>query len=537
MKCNPLHGLFLHLACNQENSFSAKFKNNSNMNKYILLLSLLSVMASAAVAKSPQNISRITDAKQQEERWQCHTALHAEGRKSKVENSIMPHVVFDGKIKANSIQSEMRKLKLPAFSVAVIHNGQLDWSDAWGQLEANGTPVDCGSLFQAGSLAKPATVLAALRLKAAKKIDFDKNIENYLASYELPAGQQNKTHPVTFRNLLTHTSGLTAGGYGGYAQKVQLPSDQQIVRGEAPSNTSKVSVENEPGTSLVYSGGGYTVVEIALQDHLNQDFNQIMNQWLLRPIGMKQADFSVPLAKSKHLYTARGHQIDGTVVPGGWHNHPEQAAAGLWATATDMAMLLIEMHKGFKGESEVFTKASILELISKPIENHAFGFRMMGQGDDVFITHYGGTMGYQAGMTLNLRTGDGAVYLSNANHGSNLGAAFLRAVSRTYDWSVFKEENVQRLKLPSKILKSLTGTYTFPDQGWQMHVTLENGDLRFEFPDGNRLPLVMTAIQGRPLEFAHETGVHAYFKDKESIMHIQLFGQIGQRLETSPSEK
>ena len=154
----------------------------------------------------------------------------------------------------------------------------------------------------------------------------------------------------------------------------------------------------------------------------------------------------------------------------------------------------------------------------------------MGQGDDVFITHYGGTMGYQSGMTLNLKTGDGAVYLTNSNNGSNLGSAFLRAVSRTYEWSVFQEENVRRLKLPTKVLESLTGTYTFPDQDWHMSVTHDSDNLRFDFPAGNRLPLVMTPIHGNPLEFAHETGVHAYFKDKENIMHIQLFGQIGQRL-------
>lgn len=134
---------------------------------------------------------------------------------------------------------------------------------------------------------------------------------------------------------------------------------------------------------------------------------------MLAPVGMRQADFTIPLPTSSHPYTARGHQIDGTIIPGGWNNHPEQAAAGLWATATDLAMFLLEIHKAYEGKSNVFTQASILEMLANPISNHAYGFRLIGGGDQVFITHYGGTVGYRAGMTLNLQTGNGAEQPNN----------------------------------------------------------------------------------------------------------------------------
>lgn len=492
-------------------------------------MALLIGLISSAVADSPE-LSKREDGNHAElQHWNCYMASDAKARKKQVEFGILPHVVFDGEINPVSVESQMAISKTPALSVAVVHNGKLDWSAAWGQIQTEGSPVDCGSMFQAGSLAKPVTVLAAMRLKAKGLIDFDRSIETYLSSYQLPSGRQTSDNPITFRNLLSHTSGLTRGGYAGYAMSEELPSDQQIARGEAPSNSHKIEVPNAPGTSLAYSGGGYTVVEIALQDHLNKPFNQIMREWLLAPVNMKQADFTTPLLASLHPIIARGHQIDGAIIPGGWNNYPEQAAAGLWATATDLAMFLLEIHRGYEGKSKVFTQASIHELLASPIDNHAYGFRLIGEGNEVFITHYGGTVGYRAGMTLNLQTGNGAVFLTNSDNGSNLGGAFLSSVSRAYEWQMFREERVNRMKHSAAVLQSLAGMYVFSEQNWKVSVVYEHDSLTLVFPAGNRLPLAMVPIQGRPREFVHETGVHANFDGEGLDQKIQLFGQTGRR--------
>ena len=489
----------------------------------------LAFITSAIAGTSQRSV--IADRKQAElqQHWRCYTASDAQARKKQVEHGMLPHVVFEGEIKPVSVESRMVIYKTPALSVAVVHNGQLDWSAAWGRLQTDGAPADCGSLFQAGSIAKPVTLLAALRMKTAGLIDFDRSIETYLSSYHLPAGRQTDAAPVTFRNLLAHSAGITPGGYAGYAQNEPIPTDQQIVRGEAPGNSRKVEVLNAPGASLSYSGGGYTVMEIALQDQLHQPFDQIMREWLLAPVGMRQADFTMPLPASSHPHTARGHQIDGTLVPGGWNNYPEQAAAGLWATATDLAMFLVEIRKGYEGKSDVFTQASIREMLANPIANHAYGFRLMGEGDQVFITHYGGTVGYRAGMTLNLRTGDGAVFLTNSDDGANLGEEFISAVSRAYEWPTFREEKVKRMEQPAAVLQSLTGIYVFPEQAWKVSVVYERDSLTLVFPKGDRLSLVMVPIQGRPLEFVHDTGVHASFDGEGKDMKIRLYGQTGQR--------
>ncbi len=499
------------------------------MSKFVTLTPLLIGILSSSVACTSQ-MSTIKDSKRSElqQHWNCYTASDAQARKQQVERDMLPRVMFAGETKPVSVESRMATYKTPALSVAVIHNGKLDWSAAWGRLQTDGTNADCGSLFQAGSIAKPVTLLAAMRMKTAGLIDFDKNIETYLSSYHLPAGRQTDANPVTFRNLLTHTAGVTPGGHVGYAQNQPIPTDQQTVRGEAPSNSRKVEVLDAPGASLAYSGGGYTIIEIALQDQLNKPFDQIMREWLLAPAGMKQGDFTMPLPTSSHPYTARGYQFDGTIVPGGWRNHPEQASAGLWATATDLATFLLEIRKGYVGKSNVFSQASVREMLAKPIDDHAYGFRLIGEGDQVFVTHYGGTVGYRAGMTLNLLTGDGAVYLTNSDNGANLGVEFFSAVSRAYNWPTFREVQVTRATQPVDVLQSLAGQYAFAELEWKVSVVYENQALTLLFPNGDRY--AMAPVQGGRREFIHpDTAVRASFDGEGADLLLQLYGQTGRR--------
>lgn len=501
------------------------------MFKYAMTTLLLCGLHSAAAEETPSPSMSHSESAAPHQAWKCHTASGAQARKRKVVRNLLPRVAFVGESQPASVESRMNRHGTPAFSVAVIRNGTLDWSAAWGRLHADGARADCDSLFQAGSLAKPATVLAALRLQQQGIIDFDEDIGTYLSSWHLPAGSQTASNPVTLRNLFTHTAGLTPGGYEGYAQDQALPTDPQIVAGEAPANSQKIEVLDAPGASLKYSGGGYTVAEIAFQDQLGHPFEQIMRTWLTVPVGMKQADFTQPLPANSHGIAARGHLADGSAVPGGWRNHPEQAAAGLWATASDLAALLIEIRKGWQGQSDVFTADSIRELLENPIEGHAYGFRLIGEGDSVFMTHYGGTVGYRAGMTLNLASGDGAVYLANADPGSELGREFLGAVSGVYRWPVFGPTRVERASLPDDVLASLAGRYRF-ENGPTISVVYEQRVLTLVFPNGDRY--AMTPLRGAPLEFIHpDTAVRARFDTEGAAMTIQLYGQTGRRLADS----
>ena len=460
--------------------------------------------------------------------WHCFTAADAGERRQRVERDILPRVVFEGRSPPATLDDRMAHHKVPALSVAVIRQGTVDWTSAYGRLGPEGAPAGCDSLFQAGSLAKPVTLLAVLRMREAGIIDLDRDVERYLRSYRLPPGRQTPSNPVTLRDLLAHTSGITPGGYRGYAAGEAIPTDQQVASGTGPTNSPKVEVLSPPGEALQYSGGGYTVVEIALQDSLRRPFEQIAREWVLAPVGMKQAEFTQPLPPTSAVQAAKGFDADGQPVRGGWHTHPEQAAAGLWATPSDLASFLVELWNGYHGRSRVFNAAIIQEMLRNPIDGHAYGFRRIGDGDQTFITHYGGNVGYTAGMTINLVTGNGAVFMTNSDAGTKVGLEFLQSVSRVYDWPVFRETRVKAVDHPPDVLQSLAGLYRFAEQGWQVSVVVEAGALTLVFPNGDRYALV--AISDGPREFIHPaTAVRAGFESAGTETRIRLYGEVGVR--------
>ncbi|MBL8517050.1 MAG: beta-lactamase family protein [Betaproteobacteria bacterium] len=460
--------------------------------------------------------------------WTCLTAKDAQDRRRSVEQGMFPGVIFEDETKATNIESRMSERQIRALSVAVIRAGKLDWSGAYGRQGDDAPATQCNTLFQGGSLAKPVTLLAALRMSLAGKIDLDRNIDLYLKSYQLLPGKQSATKPVTFRNLLAHTAGITPGGYAGYAHGQPLPTDVETVNASGPANTRKVEVLNEPGAALAYSGGGYTVAEIALQDRFGEPFETLMKTWILGPVGMRQAEFTQPLPAARHAHTALGHGRDQKPVPGGWHNHPEQAAAGLWATPTDMATLLIEVWKAYHGNSAVFTQAGVRELLERPVEGHAHGFRVIGEGDQRFITHYGGTTGYNAGMTLNLASGHGAVYMTNSESGGSLGREFLQSVSRVYAWPMFRATTVKRASRPAEVIRALVGTYHFAESDSRVKAEYADNTLTLVFPNGDRY--AMAPVVGGPREFIHPaTGVRAAFEGEGAELGMRLYGELGKR--------
>jgi CubicO group peptidase (beta-lactamase class C family) len=90
----------------------------------------------------------------------------AEKRMAAVEIGLDPPVVIAGElIEKWTIAMQMRRLHVPAVSVAVINDYKIDWARAWGVTEAGGNnPATRDTLFQAASISKPVASMAAMRL-------------------------------------------------------------------------------------------------------------------------------------------------------------------------------------------------------------------------------------------------------------------------------------------------------------------------------------------------------------------------------------
>ena len=192
---------------------------------------------------------------------------------------------------------------------------------------------------------------------------------------ESPGQRVHEDPQVTLRRLLSHTAGTTVHGFPGYAVGESVPSIVQILNGQSPANTPPVLVDLTPGTKGRYSGGGTTIVQLMMVDQLKKPFPQIMNETVLRPLGLAHSTYDQPLAPDRAALAAGGTYADGSPVQGRWHVYPEMAAAGLWTTPSDLARIALEVSKAYAGtSSRVLSKAMTRRMLRDQLPGAGIGF-------------------------------------------------------------------------------------------------------------------------------------------------------------------
>jgi len=165
----------------------------------------------------------------------------------------------DGLVAQNADLAEaMRKLHIPSVDVALIESGRLAWSHVFGTAPDN-------AIYQAASLSKLVTAVAALRLVDRGVLDLDRDVNDYLTGWRVPENDFTRDHPVTLRQLLSMTAGIGVPGYLGYEPGQKLPTLQQILDGTPPANSPSVRVEAIPGSRYAYSGGGFEIVQALIE--------------------------------------------------------------------------------------------------------------------------------------------------------------------------------------------------------------------------------------------------------------------------------
>ncbi|MBS0349568.1 MAG: beta-lactamase family protein [Proteobacteria bacterium] len=178
------------------------------------------------------------------------------------------------------IKNNMQTYHIPGVSIAVIKDYRIEWIAGFGIADKiHQQPVTTDTLFQAGSISKPVTAMAALRAVKDQKITLEKNINQYLRSWQLPENKWTAIQPVTLRELLNHSAGITVHGFVGYAKNQPLPSLIEVLNGVPPANSAPIRVSAIPGSNFNYSGGGYTIIQQALMDVYHQFLKNSCIHW------------------------------------------------------------------------------------------------------------------------------------------------------------------------------------------------------------------------------------------------------------------
>jgi CubicO group peptidase (beta-lactamase class C family) len=324
-----------------------------------------------------------------------------------------------------------------AVGVAVIEESAIVWTRA-----AGGPP---GQLFQAGSISKAVTALAALELAARGQADLDGDVNQQLTSWQLPGSSR-----VSLRDLLGHTAGTGVPFFPGYRQGADVPVLGQVLDGVPPAATPAVRSAPARHGSFCYSGGGYAVIQQLITDITGLPFADATRALILDPLGMTRSTFEQPLPAELRPAAARGD----------WHIYPEFAAAGLWTTPDDLARYACALQAALAGRPSAIRPQVVAQFLTPharlPAKGEwnilpilgirppdSCGLGMFLHGNDRF-SHIGGAASFFSVLTASTQDGSGAVVMTAANP-APFPFRLLRAISNEHGWTGFRQPAWKRL--------------------------------------------------------------------------------------------
>jgi CubicO group peptidase (beta-lactamase class C family) len=382
-----------------------------------------------------------------------------------IENGLIKPLHIKGdSIETFSIPDRMAFHKVPGISIAVVRNGTLQWAKAYGLANTtDSTEVTKSTLFQAGSISKPIAALAALKLYEENKVDLDTDVNTYLKNWKVEENEFTKKEKVTLRRLLTHTAGMTVHGFPGYRQTDTFPTINEVLDGNG--NTPRIYVDTPPDSIWRYSGGGYTVMEKVVEDISGLPLEKYMKTNILQPLEMNSSTYEQPLPRKYHDKASAAYDSQGRIIEGLWHNYPEQAAAGLWTTPTDLARYCIAIQEIAAGKSvSVLSKETIGMMLTRHKNDWGLGPALASKGDSLRFQHGGKNEGFTNNMIAFANTGDAVIVMTNADNGGALIGEILRSASNYYQWEFARQRIVELADPETYNIEKFLGKYLYTDK-------------------------------------------------------------------------
>lgn len=386
-------------------------------------------------------------------------------------NNLQPNFQIGGEeVPKYNLEERLKELEIPGLSLAVYHDGVV-WARGFGMADiSENRKVDTETKFLAGSISKPVAAVRAHQLVESGQLTLDGNVNDYLTSWQVPDNEFTVDEKVTLRRILNHTAGLTVWGFPGYDNGDTIPSTVDVLDGKG--NTDSVRVYKTPGESWMYSGGGYTIMQLMITDVEGTSFPVTLQEHVLDPMGMTESTFENPLPEQYHAIAATGYRRNGDEVEGKWPIYPEMAAAGLWTTAEQLIKYGIEIQRIHQTKEDGILKYETVEEMLVPgMNGHGLG---PGVNDHTF-GHGGADEGFRAQLVVWKDLPYAVVVMVNSDNGSIMQEVLL-AVAEAFDLPGIEPKVRTPVAMTEQELGKYTGIYDLGDYG-MITMALEEGQL------------------------------------------------------------
>jgi CubicO group peptidase (beta-lactamase class C family) len=283
------------------------------------------------------------------------------------------------------------------------------WSRAGGHVETAVRGCAPDSLFQAGSISKAVTSVSVHELVAEGRVLLDSPVNDVMDGWSLQDHDGNPSR-ATFRQLLAHTAGANVPGFPGYPVGAAVPKLDDILEGRAPAVNAPIRTATTTGELFGYSGGGYCVLQYAIEDVSHSPFSERVRRSVIEPAGMTGAVF----ADSGADIGLIGAWAEGAPVRGGAHTYPEQAAAGLCCSAADLVRFGLHVIALIHGSQKSRDNAFAVDMVRPHSQAYALGFEMLDlPGHGRVVGHAGSNRGFKSMFAFDPKAGTAAAVMIN----------------------------------------------------------------------------------------------------------------------------
>lgn len=440
-------------------------------------------------------------------------------------NELRPKVVVDDSSFTRTLKEAMSESSVHGVAIATTESGQIKSSEVFFNSE-DGLSAPAEGIehrMQAGSISKTVAALGLLVLvEKSDAISLDDPVNKHLKSWKVSETLFNQ--PITIRQLLSHTAGLNAHGFPGYKSIKKAASLKEVLSGDG--NTEAIVPIFPPDSIWKYSGGGYEVLQMMLEDVTGMTFAEYLQKEVLTPLKMTNSTYEL-LTEEACPTCAFAYTEKGKRYKAGWYQYPESAAAGLWTTAEDLSTFFIHLGKIYEGETGVISSEMLKEMITPVKNNYGFGLFIEERDNGFYIGHSGKNMGFTNEALFNLKTQNGVVVLTDSDMGFGVIREIENSVPGEDKWLQGEQIVIHKIEVSDESQEKYIGKYTVKGPSGNEHeanVQFKKGTLTATDPRSGRINVLIPEGEGVYRE--RRGGTQVGFITKDGMMYMNWGGSI-----------
>lgn len=324
------------------------------------------------------------------------------------------------------IERSLKVGRIPSMAVVLVSGDRVVWTRSAGLANVRvKTPAACDTVYLIASTFKTMSATALLQQMEQGKFKLDDRVNDFLADFKIEG--ESKRYPVTFRHLLTHTSGLPTD-FGRHAvwEDASPPALADYLPG-------RLRLWRRPGTRVLYSNIAFTLVAHLVEKFSGVPFKEYVRKNVFGPVEMRDTAFEprADMAERLAIPYMPVRRRSGVFRPVDWVKADAWPAGVVYGTAVDQARWLVASLNGgvYKGR-RILGEAAFQEMMKRQFDRFAGPINggwlnaTSGYGlawwvstleGETIIAHSGSVNGYTAFLAGNLNKRTGVAILTNGN--------------------------------------------------------------------------------------------------------------------------